>query len=219
MNTNSTEEYMLNLFPNKETTFLLRGPAGQLECIAGVPKEGSKNITAIICHPHPQQEGTMNNKVVYTLAKTFEQIGCHTVRFNYRGVGQSEGSFGDGIGELDDLKAIVNWVKQVRPKDELWLAGFSFGGFISLKASNLWPIKKLISIAPPAGHEYFIDIPEVLCDWILVQGEDDEVVMPDNVYSWIEDLDRKPQLIKIPECGHFFHRKLVVLRNELLRVL
>jgi alpha/beta superfamily hydrolase len=212
-------ENNMDRFPEKSARFALSGAVGELELMTSSPRKNARAITAVICHPHPLQEGTMDNKVVHTLSKVFDTLGCRTVRFNFRGVGKSEGSFGEGIGELEDLKAVVGWVKSVRPDDELCLAGFSFGGYVSLKGSAFWPIKQLISIAPPAGHPYYKDIPEISCPWILVQGDDDEVTLPHDQVAWVETLENKPSFIEMQGAGHFFHGKLIELREVLLKEL
>lgn len=205
-------------FPTTETPFLLPGPAGDLEVVAKPAENSSRKAVAIVCHPHPLFGGTMNNKVVTTLARTFRELGLATVRFNFRGVGKSAGSFSDGIGEVDDLLAVVNWVKQVCPDHELWLAGFSFGGYIAAKVATQIPVAQLVTVAPQASR-FTADFPPITVPWVLVQGEEDEVVSPQEVYAWIDTLTIKPILIRIPDAGHFFHGKLLELRDELMRVL
>ena len=207
-------------FPKKKHSFIIPGAVGDLEVLTSTIDE-AKPATCIVCHPHPQQGGTMHNKVVYTLASTMNELGVKAVRFNYRGVQNSDGEFDHGVGELEDLISVYQWVKSVCPEDDIWLAGFSFGGFISLKAcARITDVKQLISIAPPAGHSYFYDFPEITCPWILVQGEEDEVVSPQAVYDWIDGLPgTKPQLIKFPGTGHFFHQRLVALKQKLQEVL
>jgi len=118
-------------------TFLLPGPTGALEAMAACPAEDEAvPATAVICHPHPQQGGTMHNKVVHTLARTFSELGLRTVRFNFRGVGASAGHFDHGNGETEDLLAVVSWVRAQRPQDQIWLAGFSFGGYIAARGAQ-----------------------------------------------------------------------------------
>ena len=113
-------------FPYDDKTFLLPGPAGKLEVMTTWARK-SHGYVAIICHPHPLQEGTMHNKVVTTLAKTFAQLGVATVRFNYRGVGESEGSYGNMQGEIEDLLAVKAWLRKCLDETLFILAGFSFG--------------------------------------------------------------------------------------------
>src|SRR5579883_2897349 len=122
----------METFPTTEMTFTIPASHGVLEILTSPAQENipEKNITAIICHPHPLHGGTMTNKVVTTLAKTFRDLGMRTVRFNFRGVGKSEGAFAEGIGETDDLLAVVKWAQTTCSNDKLWLAGFSFGAFV-----------------------------------------------------------------------------------------
>jgi alpha/beta superfamily hydrolase len=201
-----------------EPEFFIPGPLGVLEAIATVGDE-KNNTTAIICHPHPLQSGTMHNKVVTTLMRTFRELGCHTIRFNYRGVGQSAGSYGEGIGETDDLFAVMDWVKQTTPQHDVILAGFSFGGCVAMRAAALRSVKKLITIAPPVMRCQLSGLPAITCPWIMVQGELDDVVPPQEVYQWLETVDPKPELIRFPTAGHFFHGQLIELREGLIKVL
>src|SRR5690348_488965 len=115
-------------FPEKEATLILPGPVGDLDVIA-TNHEQANNTTpiAIVCHPHPLHGGTMNNKVVTTLARTFKDLGLRSVRFNFRGVGKSGGIYDHGVGECKDLIAVIDWVKKIFPQAPIWLAGFSFG--------------------------------------------------------------------------------------------
>ncbi len=189
---------------NKKQTLFISGPPGDLELLISSP-ESPCAITCVICHPHPVQGGTMHNKVVYILASTMEAINVKTVRFNFRGVQKSEGVFDHGIGELDDLIAVVNWVKTHCPNDDIWLAGFSFGAYIAIKGSQSCDAKCLVAVAPPVGHPYFNDLPQITCPWILVQGEQDEVVDANKVLNWGRVQVPAPQLIFMPEAGHFFH--------------
>jgi len=204
-------------FPIEETTFLLPGPAGAMEVLTATPKEAPIiKGTAIICHPHPLFSGTMHNKVVTTLARVFRDLGLRTVRFNFRGVGQSEGIHDTGRGETDDVIVLAEWVKTVCPKDELWLAGFSFGGFVAAAAATrLSSVKQLVSIAPMVSRFYEAHLPPITCPWLIVQGEQDEVIAPEETYAWIETLQPKPELIRMPNAGHFFHGKLMELRRQL----
>ncbi len=208
----------MQFFPQTETTFLLPGPAGNLEVIA-TPAKGDAHATAIICHPHSLHGGTMNNKVVTTLARAFYDLGLRTVRFNFRGVGKSVGKYSDGVGELEDLFAVVKWVKESCAKDKLWLAGFSFGAYVAACAATKIKIAQLVTVAPPVVHFNITTLPPILCPWIVVQGEQDEIVPSDQVFDWVDSLNPKPTLIRMQDTGHFFHGKLVELRNRLEQAL
>jgi alpha/beta superfamily hydrolase len=158
----------------------------------------------------------MNNKVVSTLMRAFGDLGLRTVRFNFRGVGKSTGAFAEGIGEIDDLLAVIAWVKSVSPNDEIWLSGFSFGAAMSLHAATRVPVAQLVSIAPPVPRFHLPELPPVTCPWLIIQGEEDDVVIPQDVYAWIETRQPKPQLIRVADTGHYFHGKLLELRDLLV---
>lgn len=207
----------MEIFPTSEATFLLPAPSGFLEVLTSPPKENvePKNSIAIICHPHPLYSGTMHNKVVTTLKRVYSDLGMKTVRFNFRGVGKSSGEFANGVGELEDLMTVIKWAQQVCPQDEICLAGFSFGSYIAACAADIFPTKSLVCIAPPVERFDFAKLNHISCPWIVVQGDQDDVVTPSEVYRWIDSLKLKPQLIRIPDASHFFHGKLLELRNEL----
>jgi uncharacterized protein len=208
------------MFVASETRFSLQGPAGNLEVLATpVDAKNYKSAIAIICHPHPLHGGTMNNKVVSALARTCKELGLHTVRFNFRGVGKSEGGFGEGVGEVEDLLAVINWVKEVSPNTELWLAGFSFGGYIAARVATQIPVAQLITVAPQASRFTEAPFQPITVPWVLVQGEQDEIVSPDEVFAWIETLNPQPVVIRMPGAGHFFHGQLLELRRKLEEVL
>jgi uncharacterized protein len=201
-------------FPEQAATFDLRGPAGAIECASDVPPaEIARAGTALICHPHPLQGGTMQNKVVTTLERALRELGLATVRFNFRGVGGSAGTFDNGIGETDDLLAIARWVQQVRPHDALWLAGFSFGSYVATRASSALPTRQLITIAPAVTRWDFNALPAPPCPWLIVQGEADEIVDSAAVYALAAARQPAPTLVRLPDTGHFFHRRLIELRN------
>ena len=201
-------------FPNESTTLLLDGPAGALEVAVDRSEATPLPVVAIVCHPLPIEGGTMHNKVVTMLARALRELGLDTVRFNFRGTGNSEGSFDDGVGEADDLRAVAAWVRSQRPDAALWLAGFSFGAYVSLRmAAELQP-SMLISVAPPVRRSWDFDtlVPPT-CPWLVIQGETDEVVDPQAVFDWIDTMRDPPDLVRMPDTGHFFHRKLMDLRG------
>lgn len=155
----------------------------------------------------------MHNKVVTMTARSLRELGATTVRFNFRGTGESEGDFDEGRGEVDDLRTVAAWVREQRPGQRLWLAGFSFGAYVSLAAAARIEPGLLISIAPPAGRWDFDSIQLPTCPWIVIQGEEDEIVNPQAVYDWLDEIDVAAELVRIPDSGHFFHRKLMDLRG------
>lgn len=226
-------------FPEIETHAFLTGPVGLLEILIDVPARPqlpelldleNNGPVVVICHPNPVQGGTMHNKVVYTLAKSYLAKGFKVVRFNYRGAGQSEGEFGHAVGEIADLDAVITWVKKVLGEAvPLYLAGFSFGTYISANwaITHNWPIEQLISVAPAVDRldfdkliaEHGSELIAKKINWVILQGEQDEVVPPEAVYEWVNTLpqDLKPYvtLEKFPETGHFFHGKLVPLKESI----
>ncbi|MFC5489108.1 alpha/beta hydrolase [Dokdonella soli] len=207
-------------FPDGGGALLLPGPAGAIELACAMPETGlARAGVAIISHPHPLQGGTMHNKVVTILERALLELGLATVRFNFRGVGQSEGVHDHSVGETDDLVAIAAWLRAVRAGDALWLAGFSFGSYVTLRAAGRLDPAQLILVAPPVGRWDFGDIAAPGCPWLIVQGEDDEVVDAKAVFAWAETLEPAPQLVRMPETGHFFHRRLMDLRGALKNAL
>ncbi len=201
-------------FPTETTEFSLTGPAGRLECLVDVPEPGSERpATIVLCHPHPQQGGTLRNKVVTIMERSLRELGLATVRFNFRGVGDSEGEYDNGQGETDDLLAVVDWVQQTRPGTDLWLGGFSFGAFVALKAARDLPVRQLITIAPPVERYGFEELLPPNCPWLVVQGDEDDVVSAEAVSKWAEGLDQPPDLVVMEGAGHFFHRRLMDLRG------
>ncbi len=204
------------VLPNTSGTLFLEGPVGCLEVAVDFPAFNvtTQSPVAIICHPLSTEGGSMDNKVVTMTARTLRELGMMTVRFNFRSVGASDGMFDNGHGEREDLRAIAAWVRAQRPDSALWLAGFSFGAYISLLVAEELETQVLISISPPAGRWDLSHVhpPE---HWLLIQGDADEVVDPQAVYDWISTLPRQPKLIRMPETSHFFHRKLIHLRDAI----
>ena len=198
---------------------LLAGPAGHLECALDEPAAGTAlRGVAVLCHPHPQHGGTLDNKVVQTLARAFVQIGYRAVRFNFRGVGASEGAWDEGRGEIEDALAVVAALRDpaLPLASSLVLGGFSFGGFVASQvAARLVadgaPAERLALIAPAATR---FDLAPVPADTLVVHGEHDDVVPLAAVLDWA-----RPQALPItvvPGAGHFFHGQLTLLRSILV---
>jgi len=206
-------------FPSQETTFLFPGPAGDIEVLTTVPEKSPPKASVIICHPHPVYGGTLHNKVVSTLARAFNNLGLRTVRFNFRGVGKSAGVHDEGKGEAADVLELAHWLQTLFPNDELWLAGFSFGGFVAATASTQLPVAQLISVAPQVSRFISPKLPPITSPWLIIQGEADEVVSPQALYAWVETLQPMPQLIRMPGAGHFFHGQLIKLRETVEKAL
>lgn len=212
------------LLDEKESKISIAGPAGNLESALSRGDSDAPlsalNAIVIICHPHSQHGGTMDNKVVTTLMRTYRDLGVHVLRFNFRGVGSSEGVFDNAVGELEDLLAVIAWAKNNLPESPKLLAGFSFGSSIAARASYLLDgLLHLTLVAPPVErYEYDRDsvFNAPLC---VVQGDQDERVIAQGVYDWVAQLQSPAELIRYPDAGHFFHGYLSTLKTDLTNVL
>jgi alpha/beta superfamily hydrolase len=194
----------------------LEGPAGTLEALIDEPRGTRKAAVAILCHPHPQHHGTMLNKVVHTLSRAVNDLGIPAVRFNFRGVGMSEGFYDGGIGEADDALAVVQWTRERYGGSDLWLCGFSFGAMVACRAALTARPAQLVSVAPPAKRMAgILDGRQPDCPWLIIQGAADEVVRCDEVVDWVNALAPGPELVILPDVGHFFHGRLTLLRETL----
>jgi alpha/beta superfamily hydrolase len=190
----------------------LQGAAGAIEMLRDDP-DGPAAGTAFIAHPHPLFGGTMDNKVVQTLARAFVQAGWTAVRFNFRGVGASAGAHDEGNGEADDMRGLV---AQVAPEGPIALAGFSFGAFVASRVlESLWAtreIRKVVLVGTAASRFPVSTIPPDAHDRTLVlHGEQDDTVLLAAVMDWA-----RPQalpVLVIPGAGHFFHGQLPLLKS------
>ena len=191
----------------------IAGPAGRLEAIVDLPAGDTPVAAVVVCHPHPQHGGTMHNKVVHTLARAFVRVGYVALRFNFRGTEESDGSYDGGVGELDDALAAVEWMRANYPDRPLWLAGFSFGAAIAVRAAVATAVDGLISVAPAVSRFAGGLHGQPDCPWLIVQGDEDELVDVDETIEWVNNLDPGPQLMIMPGVEHFFHGKLVALRK------
>ena len=211
-------------FNPQDTEYLISGPVGLIQCKAragAAEKQRDGSPIAIICHPHPLFEGTMDNKVVTTLARVFRDQGINQLRFNFRGVGKSEGDHADMQGESEDLVFLMNSLAEERSGQKFVLAGFSFGsGVASLASQNRSDIVHLVLVAPPNSKyssAYFTDYP---CPVSIYQGSDDDVVEPKLVKSWVSRIRSPSKLHWFEGVGHFFHGKLlelsVAVKDELI---
>lgn len=195
---------------------LIEGSAGPIECLVEALSDGPRAASAVICHPHPLYGGSMDNKVVHTVSRALHRLGISTVRFNFRGVGQSGGNHDEGRGETDDALLVIDWMKERLPADALWLAGFSFGAWIALRAAARSDCQRLVTVAPPVQRFAIQDEPQPHCDWLVVQGAADELVDSAAVVEWINSLAPGPELVVLPGVDHFFHGALTELRDTLV---
>ena len=190
------------------------GPVGALEAVVEDPGTTGP-LCGIVCHPHPQFGGTMDNKVVTTLARALHECGVPTVRFNYRGVGMSEGAYDEGNGETDDALAAAAFARQRFGRAALVVAGFSFGGMVALRVAVKAGAARLITVAPAIQrirHEG--GMPP--CPWLIIQGDADEVVDSQEVLAWAASLDPPPHVVVAAGVGHFFHGRLAELKDAVI---
>ena len=199
---------------NRDTRLAaIEGPAGAIACAIDEPPTAPRG-TAVLCHPHPQHGGTMDNKVVQTLARAFLQLGYRAVRFNFRGVGASAGSWDEGRGEVDDALAVIAAHRDATLP--LALGGFSFGGFVAASAAARLPqgqcVERLVLVGPATSR---FDVPAVPADTVVIHGEADDVVPLAATLDWA-----RPQTLPVivfPGVGHFFHGQLTLLKNQVVQ--
>jgi hypothetical protein len=199
-------------------TTLITGTAGNIEVLITRPQVQTESTPiVIISHPHPLYGGRMTNKVVHILAKSFSELDAITVRFNFRGVGKSEGRYDEGVGEAEDLQTLAVQLKQWWPQAPLWLAGFSFGAYVTTRAQAVIKAEKILLVAPPVSMYPFAELTEITVPWIVIQGGEDEVIDAAAVKSWVSQRPNSPQLIWMKDAGHFFHGKLNEVKGLLLQ--
>ncbi len=205
--------------PPRAQLLAIAGPAGRLEALIEAPEGPPPASFGVVCHPHPLHGGTLHNKVVHTLARALHDFGVPTVRFNYRGVGTSEGGYNDGLGETEDALAVIDWARQRWPAAAPWLLGFSFGGVIAIRAAARAGAKLLVTVAPAVTRMAVDAVPS--CPWLIVQGDADEVIDPSSVLEWASGQApvlraaslRAARVRVLHGVGHFFHGRLPELRE------
>lgn len=200
----------------KSESIVVAGPAGALEGLLDLPVCADIEEVAVICHPHPSFGGTMTNKVVHTLAKAFVELGIAAVRFNYRGVGASAGSYDEGRGETEDAVAVMDWARLRWPGATQVLGGFSFGGGIAIRVAARREVVRLVTISPAIRLVSVDDVPPPRCAWLIIQGDRDELVDAQDIESWVRTLDVKPQLTMLAGAEHFFHGRLNDVREAVI---
>lgn len=198
-----------------EHPLVLHGLAGRLEAVLSVPEHNNSQHVAILGHPHSLQGGTMSNKVVTTMARTFKDLGVPSLRFNFRGVGKSEGVYDAGIGESEDMLALAQQWLQEQPQVKFIFAGFSFGSFVAYRTAAQCAHSLLITIAPAIHHYNYNEFNPAPSPWLIVQGEEDEVVPPELVFDFAKRANPEIPVIRFAETTHFFHGKLIELKAKL----
>jgi uncharacterized protein len=201
------------LTPRTTERLTIAGPAGALELARNIPAHAPRGI-ALVAHPHPLQGGTLDNKVAQTLAKTFFALGYAVTRFNFRGVGRSEGVFDDGVGETADALAALAHTQQHFGTDggppPVVLAGFSFGTFVQTRVAQSVAAERLVLVGPAVQRFAPATVPE---NTIVIHGEEDDIVPLADVLAWA-----RPQALPVlvfPGCGHFFHGRLAELQRAI----
>ena len=195
--------------PKTTERYVIDGPAGALEIVVNAQAAAPRGI-ALVAHPHPQQGGTLDNKVVQTLAKTFFALGYASVRCNFRGVGKSEGTYDDGIGETADALAALAHAKGRFGDIPVVLAGFSFGTYVQTRVAATMHAERIVLVGPAATRFPGVTVPS---DTVVIHGEEDDVVPLAAVLDWA-----RPQelpVIVFPGCGHFFHGRLPQLQRTI----
>ena len=212
----------LSVLAPGEHALLVPGPCGPLQVVVQVPAQARPDALALICHPHSLMGGSLDNKVVFTLHRAARDLGLVSIRFNFRGVGASAGIYDHGVGEQDDLLAVLAWADPARHR-RLWLAGFSFGAFVAAMAwqcalASGWLAGRLILVAPPvtrfplAGHALPVAAR-------VIYGDADEVVEPSAIAGWLASQPDALPVTVLAGAGHFFHGRLTELKEWVAAVL
>lgn len=199
----------------------IAGPAGEIEALVEMPADRSvaSGRFGVVCHPHPLYGGTLDNKVVYTLARAFVELGVPSIRFNFRGVGASAGAYDEGRGETEDALAVIAYGRERWAGASLWLAGFSFGGAVAVRAAALTRPDTLVTVAPGITRVAMQGVGSPACPWLIVQGDADDVIAPGAVREWASRQSPAPAIRLLPGAGHFFHGRLHELRSVVLEFL
>jgi alpha/beta superfamily hydrolase len=196
------------------------GPAGRLEALIQEHESQDHALVVLVCHPHPLHGGTLHNKVVHRAAVVFHALGAAVLRFNFRGVGKSEGRFDAGAGELDDARAALAFLAARYPRARRWAAGFSFGSWIAARLAASEPsIERLVLIAPPARDPGFSVLESLEIPKLIVQGTSDDVCPRDELHKALPGWSEPRELIEIPGANHFFDRQLRALEEALHQAL
>ena len=203
----------MSVRPPRSQKLSITGPAGSLEAMLESPGDTESLGAVVVCHPHPQYGGTMHNKVAHTLARSFVRLGYSALRFNFRGTEASEGDYDDGVGEVDDALAALGWMRAEYPDEPIWLAGFSFGAAIALRAAVTEPVDGLITVAPAVSRFASGLDAQPECPWLVVQGDQDELVDIEETIDWFNGLEPGPEIAVLAGAEHFFHGRLVDLRE------
>ncbi len=203
---------------------IFNGPEGRLEGRYQHAKRDDAPV-ALILHPHPQHGGTMNNKVVYSLYHAFSRRGFSTLRFNFRGVGRSQGAFDSGLGELSDAAAALDWMQGHNPNATgCWIAGFSFGAWIAMQLMMRRPeINGFVAIAPPASIHDFSFLAPCPASGLMVHGDSDDIIPEESVAKLADKLGKQKNITidynVVKGCDHFFRDHLDAMEKHVEKYL
>jgi alpha/beta superfamily hydrolase len=187
----------------------LTGPAGRIEALLQEYEDVPPPVVALVCHPHPLYGGTMHNKVVHRVASVLFARGAAVLRFNFRGVGKSEGTHDRGRGERDDALVALDWLRRRHPAARAWIAGFSFGSWVAARtAAAESAVEQLVLIAPPVHTQTFEELRTCAVPKLVVQGTGDEVCRPENLARVFPTWAAPKQQIDVQGASHFFDRQL-----------
>lgn len=203
---------------------IFNGPEGRLEGRYQHAKRDDAPV-ALILHPHPQHGGTMNNKVVYSLYHSFSRRGFSTLRFNFRGVGRSQGEFDSGLGELSDAAAALDWMQGHNPNASgCWIAGFSFGAWIAMQLMMRRPeINSFIAVAPPASIHDFSFLAPCPASGLMIHGDSDDIIPEDSVAKLADKLGKQKNITidynVVKSCDHFFRDHMDTMEKHVEKYL
>ncbi|MDQ6974487.1 MAG: alpha/beta fold hydrolase [Mariprofundaceae bacterium] len=194
---------------------MMAGKAGGLQGLYQAGEEGKPAV--VVCHPHPLYGGTMRNKVVYWLARCFEDMGFSVLRFNFRGVEESEGVWDDGKGESDDVISALDWLAEKHPQSALWLAGFSFGTYAGLLAAHRDSrVQRMFAIAPAVNLWSFDFMRNETRPLTVISGTSDEIVPFEQVQAWVNSMPSHVDFYPIDKAGHFFPEHMSMMLDVIV---
>jgi alpha/beta superfamily hydrolase len=205
--------------PGESRELFLDGPAGRLEAMLTMPRgDAAPTGACLVCHPHPLYGGAMSNKVVHALAAAANKAGLAALRFNFRGVGRSAGTYDEARGETDDAVAAAAWLARSFPERPPVLGGFSFGAYVSLKAAAAVHPAAQLSISIPFGRyvDQLAPPPHPGCPWLAVHSRDDDVVAIAETRTELQRYQPPPQLVELDGAGHFYHGRIGELQDIVL---
>ncbi len=203
--------------PTRLAPLMLAGPAGPLEALLQERDEHDHDLTAVICHPHPLFGGTMHNKVAHRTASVLQGLGAAVLRFNFRGVGKSAGTFDRGEGELADARAALEFMRARYPSARRWVAGFSFGSWVAARlGAGERDVERMILIAPPVHTQSFEELLTCPVPKLVVQGTADEICRPENLDEVFPGWAEPKRLMRVDDASHFFDKHLADLARAIL---